>query len=78
MGHVISGGGREIGRLTDELVRRQQPDGTWRYCFENGTAMDVSVIVLLRSLSAGSEEADPFAARPHPRRAAARGLLAMV
>ncbi|MEK5163416.1 squalene--hopene cyclase [Paenibacillus sp. FSL R5-0527] len=56
MGHVISGVGREIGRLTDELVRRQQPDGTWRYCFENGTAMDVSVIVLLRSLSAGSEE----------------------
>ncbi|MGZ7445117.1 prenyltransferase/squalene oxidase repeat-containing protein [Paenibacillus sp. TH7-28] len=56
MGHVIGDVDREIGRLAGELVRRQEPDGTWRFCFENGTALDVSVIVLFRSLNAGSEE----------------------
>lgn len=56
MGHVIGDVDREIGRLANELVRRQEPDGTWRFCFENGTALDVSVIVLFRLLNTGSEE----------------------
>ncbi|RRJ64766.1 squalene--hopene cyclase [Paenibacillus oralis] len=55
MGQNITGIREEIRRWSEELVQRQEPDGTWRFCFENGTTLDAGVIVLFRSLNAGSE-----------------------
>ncbi|MNW38542.1 Sporulenol synthase [compost metagenome] len=46
----------EIGRLTDELIRLQRPDGTWQFCFENGTTLDACTIILFRTLNAEKEE----------------------
>lgn len=40
-----------ISHLTEFLIREQQPDGTWRFCFENGTIIDAYMIILLRSIN---------------------------
>lgn len=56
MGQIITGIQSEIQRLTEELIRRQQPDGSWRFCFENGITLDAGTIILFRTLNAGREE----------------------
>lgn len=39
-----------ITSLTKFLINQQKPDGTWRFCFENGTIIDAYMIILLRSI----------------------------
>lgn len=45
----------EIQRLTEELLRLQKEDGSWRFCFENGTVTDAYMIVVLRTLQEPDE-----------------------
>lgn len=45
-----------IRQLTDFLIHQQQADGTWRFCFENGTIIDAYTIILLRTLAYQDEE----------------------
>lgn len=45
----------EISRLTNFLIRQQKSDGTWRFCFENGTIIDAYMIILLRSIHYDNE-----------------------
>ncbi|MEK4250031.1 terpene cyclase/mutase family protein [Paenibacillus sp. FSL W7-1287] len=40
----------DINQLTRFLIQQQQADGTWRFCFENGTIIDAYMIILLRTL----------------------------
>ncbi len=56
MGNVISEIEEEIHRLSADIVRRQHPDGSWRYCFENGITLDAYTIILIRVLEIESEE----------------------
>lgn len=56
MSYILNGIREEIGRLTAELLQKQQPDGTWRFCFENGTALDAYVIILFRTLNADRQD----------------------
>ena len=44
-----------IDRFINELTASQQPDGSWRFCFDTGTNIDAYVIILLRSLGAAEE-----------------------
>ncbi|WP_020620629.1 squalene--hopene cyclase [Paenibacillus daejeonensis] len=53
-----------IQRFIHELTDLQQPDGSWRFCFDTGTNVDAYVIILLRSL--GSDE-EPLIRRLHAR-----------
>lgn len=46
----------EIERLTKALIERQRQDGSWRFCFENGTSVDAYVIILFRVLNVPNEE----------------------
>jgi sporulenol synthase len=46
---------RELLRLTEELLNRQANDGSWRFCFENGTAPDCYMIIVLRTLRIADE-----------------------
>lgn len=46
----------EIGRLTEELLRLQKEDGSWRFCFENGTLTDACMIIVLRTLELPEED----------------------
>ncbi|TDF94870.1 squalene--hopene cyclase [Paenibacillus piri] len=46
----------EIRRLTTALIQQQQQDGSWRFCFENGTTIDAYVIILLRTLNIQGNE----------------------
>ncbi|RED87576.1 terpene cyclase/mutase family protein [Cohnella phaseoli] len=57
MGNVISEIDEEIQRLASNVVRQQYPDGSWRYCFENGISIDAYTIILIRVLEIESEEA---------------------
>ncbi|WP_084011689.1 squalene--hopene cyclase [Paenibacillus kribbensis] len=56
MGQNITGIREEIRRLSGELIQWQQPDGTWRFCFENGTMLDAYAIILFRTLNAENED----------------------
>lgn len=47
----------EIAGLTEWLTERQQQDGSWNFCFENGTIIDAHVIVLFRCLERSGDEA---------------------
>lgn len=40
----------DINQLTRYLIQQQQADGTWRFCFENGTIIDAYMIILLRTI----------------------------
>lgn len=53
-----------IHRLADEITESQQPDGSWRFCFDTGTNIDAYVIILLRSLGIDEE---PLIQRLHAR-----------
>src|ERR1700687_2932468 len=53
--NVLSEADREIQRLTDELTRLQKEDGSWRFCFENGTLTDAYMIIILRILQINDE-----------------------
>lgn len=55
MGNVISQVDKEIQRLTEALIEQQQQDGSWRFCFENGTTIDAYVIILFRTLNIENE-----------------------
>ncbi|MCL6458201.1 MAG: squalene--hopene cyclase [Gorillibacterium sp.] len=55
MGNILSDIDQGINRLTATLIQCQQPDGTWRFCFENGTTIDAYVIILLRTLNIHNE-----------------------
>lgn len=45
----------ELKRLTIALIEQQREDGSWRYCFENGTAIDAYVVILFRVLNIPNE-----------------------
>ncbi|URN93386.1 MAG: squalene--hopene cyclase [Candidatus Pristimantibacillus lignocellulolyticus] len=45
----------EISNLTNHLINEQKSDGSWRYCFENGTIIDSYMIILLRSINSNDE-----------------------
>lgn len=55
MDQALTAAHAEIERLTAELLEQQKQDGTWRFCFENGTVIDTALIVLLRSLNLNPE-----------------------
>ncbi|RUT46217.1 squalene--hopene cyclase [Paenibacillus anaericanus] len=55
MGNVINQVDKEIQRLTEALIEQQQQDGSWRFCFENGTTIDAYVIILFRTLNIENE-----------------------
>ncbi|NHN35285.1 squalene--hopene cyclase [Paenibacillus agricola] len=52
---VLSETNREIQRLTEEIMRMQKKDGSWRFCFENGTLTDAYMIITLRTLQMDNE-----------------------
>ncbi|RKP55051.1 squalene--hopene cyclase [Cohnella endophytica] len=45
----------EIHSQLSALIRQQKQDGSWRFCFENGTTLDAYVIILLRTLDVRNE-----------------------
>jgi len=45
----------EIHRLKSELIKEQQPDGSWNYPFDTGVITDCSMIILLSSLKMRDE-----------------------
>lgn len=45
----------EIYKLTDFLIQKQQRDGSWHFCFENGVAVDAYVLMLFRILDIQNE-----------------------
>lgn len=45
----------EIHQLTASLMQQQKQDGSWHFCFENGTSIDAFVIILLRTLKIPNE-----------------------
>ncbi|MCJ8013512.1 squalene--hopene cyclase [Paenibacillus sp. KQZ6P-2] len=55
MGNVLSTVDEEIGRLTAFLIQKQQQDGSWHFCFENGIVIDAYVIILFRILNVQNE-----------------------
>ncbi|UPK46800.1 squalene--hopene cyclase [Paenibacillus pabuli] len=55
MSHVLSAIDEEISRMTTSLLHRQQRDGSWHFCFENGTVIDAYVIILFRILDVQNE-----------------------
>jgi sporulenol synthase len=59
----------EIGRLTEELKRLQAKDGSWRFCFDNGTITDAYMIIVLRSIQLADE---PLIKQLHDRILAAQ------
>ncbi|MCD9026091.1 squalene--hopene cyclase [Cohnella silvisoli] len=46
---------REIRRLSDQLLRLQTTDGSWRFCFESGVLTDAYMIIMLRTLEIADE-----------------------
>lgn len=55
---------REIDRLINRLTASQQQDGSWHFCFENGTIIDAYVILLFRCLERNDE---PLIQKLHDR-----------
>jgi sporulenol synthase len=55
MVNIMSTVDEEIGRLTTFLIERQQQDGSWHFCFENGIVIDAYVIILFRILDVQNE-----------------------
>ncbi|WP_019638897.1 squalene--hopene cyclase [Paenibacillus fonticola] len=55
MGDVLRAVDDEIKRLTTALLQRQRENGSWHFCFENGTAIDAYVIILFRVLGIENE-----------------------
>jgi len=47
---------QSIGQLADWLIGEQKGDGSWRFCFENGTIIDAYVLILFRLLEHEDEE----------------------
>lgn len=50
MGDKLEAIKRAIERLVDELIRKQAPDGSWRFCFESGVMTDAYYLLLLEAL----------------------------
>ncbi|MCR2806410.1 squalene--hopene cyclase [Paenibacillus soyae] len=46
---------REIERLVEKLIGLQKDDGSWRFCFDNGTIIDAYAIILFRCLGRDDE-----------------------
>ncbi|WHX49351.1 squalene--hopene cyclase [Paenibacillus woosongensis] len=55
MGDVLRAVDEEITRLTKALIQQQREDGSWHFCFENGTVIDAYVIILFRVLGVENE-----------------------
>lgn len=55
MNNALNNINKEIQRLTTLLIQQQRQDGSWHYCFENGTTIDSLVIILFRSLNIQNE-----------------------
>lgn len=55
MSHVLSAIDEEINRIMTSLLQQQQQDGSWHFCFENGTVIDAYVIILFRVLEVPNE-----------------------
>ncbi|RIX54183.1 squalene--hopene cyclase [Paenibacillus nanensis] len=55
---------REIDRLINKLTASQRQDGSWHFCFENGTIIDAYVILLFRCLERNDE---PLIQKLHDR-----------
>ncbi|GBF74288.1 squalene-hopene cyclase [Paenibacillus sp. 598K] len=53
-----------IESLIRDITADQQPDGSWRYCFDTGANVDAYTIILLRTLEADEE---PLIRRLHER-----------
>ncbi|MGA9175420.1 MAG: prenyltransferase/squalene oxidase repeat-containing protein [Thermoactinomyces sp.] len=49
-----------IGRCTDELLRRQSADGSWRFCFESGVMSDSFYLLLNRVLKRRGDPVEPL------------------
>ncbi|MBH8597625.1 MULTISPECIES: prenyltransferase/squalene oxidase repeat-containing protein [unclassified Thermoactinomyces] len=49
-----------IGRLSDELLRKQSPDGSWRFCFESGVMCDSFYLLLNRVLKRRGDPLEPL------------------
>ncbi|WP_136605343.1 squalene--hopene cyclase [Paenibacillus dokdonensis] len=64
MGKILSTVDEEIGRLTAFLIEKQQQDGSWHFCFENGIVIDAYVIILFRVLNVQNE---PLIRKLHDR-----------
>nr|WP_233096586.1 prenyltransferase/squalene oxidase repeat-containing protein [Fictibacillus halophilus] len=45
----------EIYKRCNELLSLQEPDGTWRYCFENSVITDAYMLILLRTIDYRNE-----------------------
>ena len=46
----------EISRRVDEIIKLQQEDGSWKFCFEGGLMTDAFMIMTIRSLEIEDEE----------------------
>ncbi len=55
MGHTLITVEEEIGKMTASLIQQQRQDGSWHYCFENGTTIDAFIIILFRILNVPNE-----------------------
>lgn len=55
MTNVLSKVDEEMDRLTATLIQKQEPDGTWHFCFENGIIIDAYVIILFQTLNIENE-----------------------
>lgn len=55
MAYSLNDINHEIDRLAATLIQQQQQDGSWHFCFENGTSIDAYVIILLRTLNVEHE-----------------------
>ncbi|MFD0675583.1 MULTISPECIES: squalene--hopene cyclase [unclassified Paenibacillus] len=52
---VWSEANEEVRRLTETLTGMQKDDGSWRFCFDNGTLTDAYFIIILRTLELPDE-----------------------
>ncbi|ANS75367.1 squalene--hopene cyclase [Paenibacillus yonginensis] len=69
MNPVLTTANEAVSRMTHDLVQRQQLDGTWHFCFENGTVIDALSIILFRNLDLDNE---PLIRKLHDRILAAQ------
>jgi len=55
MNPILDNVDQEVQRIITLLIQQQQPNGSWHYCFENGTTIDALFIILCRSLQVQDE-----------------------
>lgn len=55
MSNILRTVNEKIKGLTTHLIHKQQEDGSWHFCFENGIVIDAYVIILFRILNVDNE-----------------------